>query len=392
MKKTLIILGVIALVAVGVMIVGPFFILNEGEQAVVVRFGKIVKVHTEAGLKFRSPFVDDVLKYPKKLMSWDGEPQKIPTKENQFIYVDTTARWRIADPVKFYESVSNLENAYGRLDDVIDSAVRTVISSNYLREAVRNSDELMKSSAIETFQTGESVGSSSLLELTNSQTQFEKIEKGREELSGEMIKSVALIVPSYGIEVLDIIPRQIKYSEELTDSVYQRMIKERNQIAQAFRSYGEGKKAEWLGKARERTTLDTFFSICKSRNLERQGRCRGFEDFRGCLWKRSFFLRILEGDGVLQGYGAQFQENPFDRHGLFQIPLQPGREIEPDDSARKLRPYAEFPCRVRADFQYGIAAGAAGAWIDYKRAILQRHAAGFVDMPANPDFRQMLIH
>ena len=248
MKKPLIILGVIALVAIGVMIVGPFFILNEGEQAVVVRFGKIVKVHTEAGLKFRSPFVDDVLKYPKKLMSWDGEAQKIPTKENQFIYVDTTARWRIADPVKFYESVSNLENAYGRLDDVIDSAVRTVISSNYLREAVRNSDELMKSSAIETFQTGESVGSSSLLELTNSQTQFEKIEKGREELSNEMIKSVSSIVPSFGIEVLDIIPRQIKYSEELTDSVYQRMIKERNQIAQAFRSYGEGKKAEWLGK------------------------------------------------------------------------------------------------------------------------------------------------
>ncbi len=248
MKKTLIIFGLIALVAAGVLIVGPLFILNEGEQAVVVRFGKIVKVHTEAGLKFRSPFVDDVIKFPKKLLSWDGEPQKIPTKENQFIYVDTTARWRIADPVKFYESVSSLENAYGRLDDVIDSAVRTVISSNYLREAVRNSDELMKSTAVETFQTGEAVGSSSLLELTNSQTQFEKIEKGREELSNEMIKSVALIVPSFGIEVLDIIPRQIKYSEELTDSVYQRMIKERNQIAQAFRSYGEGKKAEWLGK------------------------------------------------------------------------------------------------------------------------------------------------
>jgi modulator of FtsH protease HflC len=248
MKKTAIILGVIVLVAVGVMIVGPFFILNEGEQAVIVRFGKIVKVHTEAGLKLRSPFVDDVIKFPKKLMAWDGEPQKIPTKENQFIYVDTTARWRIADPVKFYESVSNLENAYGRLDDVIDSAVRTVISSNYLREAVRNSDEILKPGAVETFQTGESVGSTSLLELTNSQTQFEKIEKGREELSSEMIKSVASIVPSYGIEVLDIIPRQIKYSEELTDSVYQRMIKERNQIAQAFRSYGEGKKAEWLGK------------------------------------------------------------------------------------------------------------------------------------------------
>ncbi len=248
MKKTMIFAAALAVIIVGVIIIGPFFVLNEGEQAVVVRFGKIIKTHSDAGLKFKSPFVDNVIKFPKKLLSWDGEKQRIPTKENQFIWVDTTARWRIVDPVKFYESVSSLENAYGRLDDVIDSAVRTVISSNYLREAVRSTDELMNSSNLETFQTGESVGSTSLEELTISETQFEKIEKGREVLSDEMIKIVASIAPEYGIEVLDIVPRQIKYSEELTDSVYQRMIKERSQIAQAFRSYGEGKKAEWLGK------------------------------------------------------------------------------------------------------------------------------------------------
>ncbi|MEW6548105.1 MAG: protease modulator HflC [Spirochaetota bacterium] len=248
MKKTLIVGAALAVILGGVLIAGPFFVLNEGDLAVAVRFGKIVKVHAEAGLKLKSPFVDDIIRYPKRVMSWDGEKQRIPTKENQFIWVDTTARWRISDPLKFYESVSTLENAYGRLDDVIDSAVRTVISSNYLREAVRNSDEILKSKAVETFQTGEAVGSASLEELTVSQTQFEKLEKGREVLSQEMIKIVSSIVPEYGIQVLDIIPRQIKYSEELTDSVYQRMIKERNQIAQAFRSYGEGKKAEWLGK------------------------------------------------------------------------------------------------------------------------------------------------
>ena len=268
MKKTFIIVAAIAIVVAGVFIAGPFFILNEGEQAVVVRFGKIMKVYQDAGLKFRSPFVDDVIKYPKKLLSWDGEKQRIPTKENQFIWVDTTARWRIADPVKFYESVGSLESAYGRLDDVIDSAVRTVISSNYLREAVRNSDEIMKSGAIETFQTGESEGSSSLEELTISQTQFEKIEKGRKVLSDEMIKIVASIVPEYGIEVLDIIPRQIKYSEELTDSVYQRMIKERNQIAQAFRSYGEGKKAEWLGKLENEQRSILSSAYAKSETLK----------------------------------------------------------------------------------------------------------------------------
>lgn len=248
MKKLMIFGAAIAVIAIGVIIAGPFLVINEGELAVAVRFGKIVKVHTDAGLKLKSPFIDDIIRYPRRVMSWDGEKQRIPTKENQFIWVDTTARWRISDPLKFYESVSTLDNAYGRLDDVIDSVVRTVISSNYLREAVRNSDEIVKSKTVETFQTGDSEGSASLEELTISQTQFESLEKGREVLSQEMIKIVASIVPEFGIEVLDIVPRQIRYSEELTDSVYQRMIKERNQIAQAFRSYGEGKKAEWFGK------------------------------------------------------------------------------------------------------------------------------------------------
>ncbi len=247
-RRTLIILGAIAVIIIAISITGPFFVVQEGDQAVVVRLGKIVKVHTEAGIKLRSPFVDTVTKLPKRIQSWDGEPQRIPTKENQFIWVDTTARWRISDPLKFYETVSTIDNAYGRLDDVIDSAVRTVISANYLREAVRNSDNLLTATIPEVFQTGASEGAASLEQLTNTQTQYEKIEKGRQHLSEDMIVIVKGIVPTFGIEVLDIIPRQIKYSEELTDSVYQRMIKERNQIAQAFRSFGEGKKAEWLGK------------------------------------------------------------------------------------------------------------------------------------------------
>jgi len=268
MKKTLIILGIVVFVVAAVLVAGPFFVLDEGEQAVVVRFGKIVRTHTEAGMKLRTPFVNIVNKYPKKILAWDGEKQRIPTKENQFIWVDATARWRIADLVKFYESVTSLDNAYGRLDDVIDSAVRTVISSNYLREAVRDSDEILKTKVVETFQTGDALGSSSLEELTISQTQYEKIEKGRRVLSNEMIGIVSSIVPEFGIEVIDIIPRQIKYSDELTDSVYQRMIKERNQIAQAFRSYGEGKKAEWLGKLENERRSVLSSAYAKSETLK----------------------------------------------------------------------------------------------------------------------------
>ena len=248
MKRLAVILAVAVVALVVFVALGPFYVVKEGEQALVVRLGKIVSVQTEAGLKIRSPFVDNVVKYPKKILSWDGMPERIQTKENQYIWVDTTARWRISDPVKFYESVSTIEGGYGRLDDVIDSSVRTVISSNFLREAVRNSNRLIGTETKESFQTGDSEGSAALDQLTQSDISYEGIEKGRDKLSRDMLTAIQGIVPSYGIEVLDIVPRQIKYSDELTESVYQRMIKERNQIAQAFRSYGEGKKAEWFGK------------------------------------------------------------------------------------------------------------------------------------------------
>ncbi len=249
MKKGIIaLLAAVAVLVIVFVALGPFYTINEGEQAVVVRLGKIVATDKTAGLKVRSPFLDVVVRYPTKILPWDGASERIQTKENQFIWVDMTARWRIVDPAKFYESVGSLDGAYGRLDDIIDSAVRTVISGNYLREAVRNSNELVASTPKENFMTGDAEGSAALDQLTQSEVSYENIDKGRGRLCQDMLASVSPIMPQFGIEVLDILPRQIKYSDELTQSVYQRMIKERNQIAQAFRSYGEGKKAEWLGK------------------------------------------------------------------------------------------------------------------------------------------------
>lgn len=248
MKKLITVLVIVAVLLGLLVMMGPFYILNEGYQTVVVRFGQITKVETEAGLKFKTPFIDNVVTYPKKILMWDGEAQRIPTKENQFIWIDATARWRISDPTKFYESISTLESAFGKLDDVIDSAVRTVISSNFLREAVRNTNDITKSTSSETFETGDAEGSDSLRLLTQTDASYELIEKGRSKLSDDMLVMAQQLTPEYGIEIIDVIPRQIRYSDELTESVYNRMIKERNQIAQAFRSFGEGKKSEWMGK------------------------------------------------------------------------------------------------------------------------------------------------
>ena len=140
MKKLVTVLVVIGVLLLLFLLMGPLYILQEGEQAVVVQFGKIVRTELQAGLKSRVPFVDTIVKYPRKMLSWDGEPQRIPTAENQFIWVDATARWRITDIERFYASMGTITNAHSRLDDVLDSAARKVIARNPLREAVRNTN------------------------------------------------------------------------------------------------------------------------------------------------------------------------------------------------------------------------------------------------------------
>ncbi|RKX80867.1 MAG: protease modulator HflC [Spirochaetes bacterium] len=251
MKKTITVLVVVAVLMVVLMLLGPVYVLEEGEQAVVTRFGAIVSSQSEAGLKFKMPVVDTVLKYPKKILSWDGDAQRIPTAENQFIWVDTTARWKITDPIKFYESVTTLEQGWSRLDDVIDSSVRTVIADNSLNEAVRNSNiinELNREEAIAIGEEAEGTGIDELLKSNFTATTYDEVLKGREILSKAMFNSASKLTTQFGIELIDILIRQIRYSDDLTESVYNRMIKERRQIAEFYRSYGEGKKAEWLGK------------------------------------------------------------------------------------------------------------------------------------------------
>ena len=238
------------------LILNPFYVINEGNQAVITRFGEIVNSTDAAGLHIKMPLVDTVIRYPKKVMSLDGDSQRIPTKENQFIIVDTTSRWRISDPVKFYESITSINAAYSRLSDIIDSAVRTIITSSSLNEVVRNSNLINDLQHSENFALGTDAEEVQLSQITGEKVIYESITRGRQKLSEDMADMVRTKITDFGIELLDIVPRQIKYSDELTESVYNRMIKERNQIAQTFRSTGEGKKAEWMGKLEnEKKTL-----------------------------------------------------------------------------------------------------------------------------------------
>lgn len=249
--KKLVVVGVVVVVAlIVVLLMGPFYIISEGEQAVVTRFGAIVDTQTAAGLKVKAPFLDTVVKYSKKVQAWDGAPQVIPTAEKKFVYVDATARWQITDPQLFYESLGTVQQANSRLDDLIDGEIRTVISSNSFAEAVRNSNEIISRTPRRP-ELLQAVGSSEALSL-------ETIKKGRKQLSDEMLAVVQTTVPRFGFVVLDVVVRQINYSEELTKSVYDRMIKERNKEAERYRSEGLGEKDYWLG--RMQNELDTIQS------------------------------------------------------------------------------------------------------------------------------------
>ncbi|AEE16462.1 protease modulator HflC [Treponema brennaborense] len=248
MKKVWITLGVVAALLIVFLMMGPFYIVNEGYQTVVTRFGEIVSTRTKAGLYMRVPVIDIVTTYPKLILSLDGDSQRIPTKENQFIIVDSTSRWRISDPGLFYQSFKTIDAAYNRLGDIIDSATRTVITQNRLAEVVRSSNIINERDAANPLIAMDEAETAQIDALVNVSTESEEVAKGRRQLSQEMANEARKMVAEYGIELIDIVPRQIKYSDELTESVYSRMIKERNQVAQAYRSLGEGKKAEWLGK------------------------------------------------------------------------------------------------------------------------------------------------
>lgn len=255
MKKLITVLVVVGVVLAVLVLLGPFYILKEGEQAVLVRFGEIIDSQTEAGLKFKMPVIDTVVTYSRRIQSWDGESRRMPTAENQFVWVDTTARWRITDPELFYESVQTMSQAYSRLDDVIESAVRTVVSTSSLSQAVRSSDsinERIDETPIVPEAEGADIDDAGFEEIADlievNIRQNSIAGKGRREMSQEMLAQAGAVTPDFGIELIDIVVRQIRYSDDLTTSVYDRMISERRQIAQAYRSYGEGRKAQILGQ------------------------------------------------------------------------------------------------------------------------------------------------
>ncbi len=211
------------------------YVVDETEQVVVTQFGRVVGETKQApGLYFKTPFIQNANYFPKNLLHWDGDPGQIPTLDKTYIWVDTFARWKIVDPIKYFQTVGNIISAQGRLDDIIDPAVRNFVTSYELIETVRTTNR-----ELDTFEIG--------LEDVKKRTAA-VIKTGRQKITEGILKQAKPKLEKFGIELVDVKIKRINYVEQVRRTVYSRMIAERNQIAEKFRSEGQGEARKILGE------------------------------------------------------------------------------------------------------------------------------------------------
>lgn len=235
MKKiVLIILGIIFLLAALVILPGSLFVVHEGELAILRRFGEPVGQNKyEPGLHFKLPLVDDVTLFEGRVLKWDGDLNQITTKEMKYIWVDSTGRWRIKDPLIFLRRVGSIRNAQNKLDDIVDSVIRDNVSGNYLVDLVRGPSYAPPKDDVFTLEEETAQGAGN---------------KTREQIIRAAFLEARDAVEDYGIELIDLQIRRLNYIEEVRKHVYQRMISDREQVAAQYKSEGQGEQARILGE------------------------------------------------------------------------------------------------------------------------------------------------
>jgi len=204
------------------------YVVDETEQVVLTQFGRAVgEAKTTPGLYFKIPVIQQANYFFKNLQSWDGDPGQVPTLDKTFIVVDTFARWKIVDPLKFFQTVNNMTGAMSRLDDIIDSAVRNFVTSYPLIETVR-----MSNRELDVSEVG--------VEVVKDTSPLGEVKFGRSNITKGILEQAQPKLKDFGIELVDVKFKQLNYVEEVQKTVYGRMIAERRQIAEKFRSEGKG--------------------------------------------------------------------------------------------------------------------------------------------------------
>ena len=224
-----------------VLLLASFYTLPETEQAILTQFGKPVGgLVTRPGLHFKVPFIQDVHRFDKRWLEFDGDANEIPTKDKKYIWVDTYARWRIADPLRYFQAVTDERGAQSRLDDIVDGETRNAVASFDLLELVRSSNR--------EFQVTEELAGIGSAEA------MARVTTGRSKVAQTVLEKAARITPEFGIELVDVRFKRINYVESVQQKVFERMNSERKRIAERSRSEGQGRAAEIRGQ-KERDML-----------------------------------------------------------------------------------------------------------------------------------------
>lgn len=234
MNKIITITGIIAIFVVLVVLFDAAYIVNETEQVIITQFGKpIGDPVLESGLHIKVPFFHKANSFDKRFLEWDGDPNQIPTKDKRFIWVDTYARWRIVDPLLFFQRLRDERGAKTRLDDILDGETRNAVANHDLVEIIRSTNREMEISDI-------------LEDSRDSDISF-NIEYGREKITRLIIEAATPRLAELGIEILDLRLKRINYVVEVQQKIFERMISERKRIADKFRSEGQGEASKILG-------------------------------------------------------------------------------------------------------------------------------------------------
>ncbi|MEB4589900.1 protease modulator HflC [Candidatus Thiothrix sp. Deng01] len=235
----------IAAALLAFLLFNAFYTVGEAQQVILTQFGKPVGAPvTEAGLKMKLPFIQDVNRIDKRILEWDGSPSDMPTKDKLYIAVDLFARWRITDPLQYFLRLRDERSALSRLDDILGSETRNAVAKHELIEIIRTTKDRIP---LQDSTLGESQDTADAQDGNKAVGALVPIHKGREQVEQEIFKAAAEKVKVFGIELLDIRFKRINYNASVQPKIFERMISERRQIAERFRSEGNGEAARIRG-------------------------------------------------------------------------------------------------------------------------------------------------
>ena len=293
-------IGVAVLILLAIMAGTSFFVVSETQQVVVTQFGRPVgQPITEAGLHFKFPWQTANF-FEKRIMKWDGRPDQITTRDKKLIWVDTTARWRVKDPLLFLMRVVSISNAQGRLDQIIDSVVRDYVGKNDLVELVRSEGweearQKLKDAGIPESQMLESG--------FEAPEQTDHLVKGREKITREMVAEASKLIPEFGMELLDIRIKRINYVESVQRTVFDRMISERKRIAAQYRSEGEGERAAILGQMERELAKLTSEAYKKSQETRGKADAEATRIYAEAFGKNPEFFSLYKTLELYRNFG-----------------------------------------------------------------------------------------